>query len=339
MKISIQSVSPSRILCAILAPVLLLVTACHTPTSRPSVPQSAPVALEKAAPSSSLTVCSFNIQFLGHFTKKDHQALADLVKDYDLVVIQELIASPASTGSTRQRAKLFFDAMAAHGFSYVLSESDTGKKGPLPNYTTATEWFVTFFKPGRVSSVSDLPHGFISSPLAANPDFVRVPYASAFRSTGGGCDFVLVSVHLEPDDAQVRAREFRAIDRWLKEQYAGQRERDFIVLGDTNLQSAAELTANTPENFISLNERCVQTNTIPTLKKPYDHVFLNPQFTTEVDRAFGFKVVNLIDAMRPGWKGPGPYPGSPYVHDEFRVRYSDHNPVVFRINVSGPDDD
>jgi|GEM_PF-4377532 len=34
-----------------------------------------------------------------------------------------------------------------------------------------------------------------------------------------------------------------------------------------------------------------------------------------------------------------PYPGDPYVHNSFRQAYSDHNPIVFRINVPGADDD
>jgi endonuclease/exonuclease/phosphatase family metal-dependent hydrolase len=286
----------------------------------------------------SLTICSFNIQFLGHFTKKDHVALADLVKNYDLVVVQELIASPATTGSTRRRAKLFFDAMASHGFAHVLSDSDTGRSGPLPNYTTATEWFVTFYKPGKVTPAADLANGFISQPLAAHPEFVRVPYAAAFRTFGGTCDFVLVSVHLEPEDEHIRAREFQAIDRWIRHQYSTTSERDLIVLGDTNLQSKAELTANTPQNFISLNADCLSTNTNPN-GRPYDHVIFHPQHSSEIDRAFGFKVINLIDAMRASWTGLGAYPGDPYVHDEFRQRYSDHHPVVFRIRIPQQDDD
>lgn len=340
---------PRSLLRGIFAATALAFAGCTTtPKSPPAAlpesaanPHPAPFShtLEHASAPRTLTICSFNIQFLGHFTKKDHQALADLVKDYDLVVVQELIASPATTGSTRQRAKLFFDSMAAHGFASVLSEFDTGRNGPLPNYSTATEWFVTFYKPGKVRPAADLPHGFISQPLAANADFIRVPYAAAFRSFDNTCDFVLVSVHLEPEEADIRAREFRAINRWLQQQYAAQAERDLIVLGDTNLQSKAELTANTPTNFISLNDACVATNTVPTTAKPYDHVFFNPQHSTEIDRTFGFKVVNLITAMQPRWQGPALYPGNPYVHDEFRVRYSDHHPIVFRIKLPSQDDD
>ncbi len=67
----------------------------------------------------------------------------------------------------------------------------------------------------------------------------------------------------------------------------------------------------------------------------------NPTFTAEIDRTYGFKVVNLIDAMRPSWTGPDAYPGGPptYMHDEFRFHYSDHHPVTFLIKIPSQDDD
>lgn len=52
----------------------------------------------KAAPvtaeSKSLQVCSFNIQFLGSSTSRDDVALSSILKDYDIVVIQEFVARP-----------------------------------------------------------------------------------------------------------------------------------------------------------------------------------------------------------------------------------------------------
>jgi len=313
-------------------------------------PASAPLShtahFESAAPSSpdELKVCSFNIQFLGSSAKRDNAGLAEFLKNYDIVVVQELTAAPATnqtqTPGSRQRSAVFFREMAARGFQNVLSESDTGKTGPLPNYGTATEWFVTFYKPGKVIPANDLPHGFIGQPLAAHPTYDRVPYAFAFRSANGHADFVLISVHLNPDLPARRKVELAGIGSWMAQKYTQAGERDYIVLGDMNLQNVAELHADTPVNFISLNEACVPTNTNVNGPKPYDHVMFNPTFTTEIDRTFGFKVVNLIDAMRPTWTGPGTYPGGPpYRHDDFRFAFSDHHPVVFRIKLPAHDDD
>ena len=55
--------------------------------------------------------------------------------------------------------------------------------------------------------------------------------------------------------------------------------------------------------------------------------------------AFDLAVVDLVAAMRPFWTVAAPYPGDPYDHNEFRKHYSDHHPVVFRVNVPAVDDD
>jgi endonuclease/exonuclease/phosphatase family metal-dependent hydrolase len=328
---------PRPLLGSALVIFVLSLVACTGPSSNPTSESLAftRAPARSASPADELTICSFNIKFVGLFTRKDNTALSNLVKDYDLVVVQELIAPPVATpeDSTRRRAKQFFDAMASHGFSYVLSESDTGNAA-LGSNTSATEWFVTFYKPTRVSPVTDLPHGFIAAPLSRNPSFRRVPYAAAFRTADRKLDFVLVSVHLEPDDRAFRAGELRAIGTWIQRQHSTQAERDLIVLGDCNLQSKAELTANTPANFISLNADCVRTNVARGSAKPFDHVFYQPQFTTEMDAGFGFKVVDLVEAMQPGQPL-----ASTAEQNLFFQKYSDHHPVVFRLRIPVRDDD
>jgi endonuclease/exonuclease/phosphatase family metal-dependent hydrolase len=327
--------------------VWCLIGGCQ-PNSEPTSPgSSATAGAESAAPgtasSKTLAVCSFNIQFLGSSARRDNAALAELLKPYDIVVVQELIAAPAEGPNdqpeSRQRAAAFFKEMATRGFQYVLSESDTGRNGPLNNYSTATEWWVTFYKPASIAPVTDIPHGFISAPLAKNPDYDRVPYAFAFRTPDHHCDFVLISVHLNPDDAGRRAHELNAIGGWVAGEEAQQAEKDFVILGDMNIQNPGELQADTPANFISLNQACVPTNVNPSSPKPYDHVMFDPRFTTEIDRNYGFKVVNLIEAMRPYWHQAEPYPGDPFQQNTFRFYYSDHDPVVFHIQVPDADDD
>ena len=41
-----------------------------------------------------LKICSFNIQFLGHFKSRDNETLGNILSQYDLVVIQEMVAPP-----------------------------------------------------------------------------------------------------------------------------------------------------------------------------------------------------------------------------------------------------
>ncbi len=59
----------------------------------------------------------------------------------------------------------------------------------------------------------------------------------------------------------------------------------------------------------------------------------------EVDEAFDFLVINLIDQMRGAWRGSSVYPGDPYDNNLFPQYYSDHHPVLFRLNIPSQDDD
>ncbi|MCH6256813.1 hypothetical protein MLD52_09665 [Puniceicoccaceae bacterium K14] len=262
-----------------------------------------------AAYGEALEVCSFNIQFLGHFKKRDDQSLAHLVRDYDIVVVQELVAPPVdgiypdgNPFNAGAQSKEYFDAMASFGFEYHLSDEDTGTNDAIHKNSTATEWWVVFFKPEIVEFADDLPHGFLAEDRSNNDDFERVPYAFPFRTMGSGQDFVLISVHLEPDGNSLgkarRKHELAAIDFWVTQNSST--EKDFIILGDMNIQSKSELIDVIPSGWTTLNADCLPTNTHPK-KKPYDHVMVRPRDNEEVKITDNFEVINLIEEMKKYW--------------------------------------
>lgn len=303
------------------------------------------VAVQDAA----LSICSFNIQFLGSSRERDHVALADIVKTNDIVVVQELVAPPypgrfpnGDPFKPDPESALFFDAMQRNGFEFVLSEEDTGRSATIHSNGNATEWFVTFYKPTRVDVANDLPHGFLSSDRSANPNFDRVPYAFSFRSKNRNADFVLISVHLRPNagtaDRARRVQELAGIAQWIHSN--DQVEKDFIILGDMNIEDQRDLSNAMPRGFDSLNSALLPTNTNVRSPKPYDHVMFVPTFTKEIDRTFGLAIVRLVERMKDYWSRPEAYPGDePYDHDAFRKYFSDHNPIVFVLKTEATDDD
>lgn len=138
-----------------------------------------------------LSLCSFNIQFLGSSKDRDNDALASILKPYDLVVIQELVAAPyPGVFPNRERYKpdpeaaRFFDAMRALGFDYILSEEDTGTGDAIHSNGTNTEWFVAFFRANKVGKANDLPSGFLAEDRSNNDDYERVPYVHAPADCG-----------------------------------------------------------------------------------------------------------------------------------------------------------
>ncbi|HRK06612.1 MAG TPA: endonuclease/exonuclease/phosphatase family protein [Pseudobdellovibrionaceae bacterium] len=348
---------------------LLVLSACSRPGQTPSQegvgtpPPLPPHTL------SELKICSFNIQFLGNSSLRDNEALARMLKqaDCDAVVVQELVAPPdlrLLKGSPHfgaaepprfpdsnklmngsEKSTKFFLAMEAEGYAdFVLSEEDTGPGAVLHINSSATEWWVTFYRRDRMTPAADLPQGYLSSQRAGNAKFDRVPYATAFRSLDQNFDFVLISTHLRPgarrEDALRRKQELEGIAEWIDEASKSSPERDFIILGDMNIESGPELAQATPAGFVSLNtESRFMTNTNVAGPKPYDHVMVNPRFTPEVPVVGNFTVLNLIELMRPFWKLPTAFPGEPYIHNIFRMYYSDHHPVRFVAQLPVRDDD
>lgn len=295
-----------------------------------------------------IKVVSFNIQFLGNFKNRRNDDLVEMLRRFDLVIVQELVAPPfvgtfpdGSPFVPDPEAAEFFKAMQAKGFDFVLSEEDTGTGSVNHLNSAATEWFVAFYKPARVKPASALPQGFLAEDRSDNPDYERVPYAHAFRA--GKADLVFISVHLMPGSGRSararRAHELKSIAAWISSRTGI--ERDYVILGDMNIEDCNELTAVLPEDYASMNHECQATNTNVRSPKPYDHVMYRIDSTKlEINTAQGMTVINLIEEMRQRWPANhGPFPGDPYSHDAFRTLYSDHHPVLFAIRTGGPDDD
>ncbi len=297
----------------------------------------------------SLAICSFNIQYLGISVKRDNTALAEILKGYDIVIIQELVSPPfegAYPGGEPYRpdteSAQFFNAMAAHGFTYELSEEDTGPGEQINRNGSSTEWWVVFFKESRVKIANDLPNGFLADDRSNHNDYERVPYAFGMRSADNGVDFVLISVHLKPgtlpENATRRKHELSSIAHWISQN--NNTEKDFVIVGDMNIPNKAECDAIAPPGYTTLNDEFYQTNTYDRKPMAYDHVLFNPKYTTEIDHESDFRVIDLVNAMKRLFAGnPKDYPGDPYDHNMFRAYYSDHHPIEFRLNITANDDD
>lgn len=312
--------------------------------------------LLQTAEEQSLAITSFNIQFLGQSKRRDDAALALILRDYDIVVVQELISPPyegnfpdGSAFNPDDDSAEFFDAMTALGFEYALSSEDTGSGDTNHSNGSGTEWWVVFYKDDKVDIAVGLPTEFLADDRTNHDDYERVPHAFAFQTPDGGLDFVLISVHLQPGGSSAamarRKVELEAIADWVNDH--DDQEKDFIILGDMNIEDCEELAEATPSGFVSLNDECEATNTNVNGPKPYDHVMYRRRFTKEIDARYDFRVYNLIEAMRPFWNSNDPYPGGSvnpigfpeYDHNEFRAFYSDHHPVVFKMTVTAEDDD
>ena len=333
-------------------------------------------------PAGYLGVCSFNIKWLGHYKSRANEALAQLLAPCDAVVVQEMVAPPWDvevSGGTEvlkgdKESLDFVNAMRKIGFDGAwLSDEDTG---PSRNHTNtpASEWFILFYRSSVLKEARDLPHGFLSQPLALNSTFDRVPYAFALRSTSteqndGGIDFTIVAVHLHASSSSKeplinskvkRLGEFSAIASWIETQKSETGEKDYFVVGDTNIDDASEvagiigrpdqklsaaLAATRPDllsennlrilqQYISLNMFYSGKNELTVFgtnlehTKPFDHVFYSPTNTTlSVDSSF-----YILDLAATFSSKISP------TDRTFVTVYSDHDPVKFQLRLTKDSD-
>jgi hypothetical protein len=296
-----------------------------------------------------LTVCSFDINQLGYYAEKDVRALAHVLGNYDVVVIQGIVAPPYEgafpNGDPYQpngKVGEFFDEMTSrHGFGYVLSEEDTGKR--LINHTNEawTEWFVVFYDPLKLEPASGLPQTFLAEDVTANPAFDRVPYAFSLRHLETGFDFVLISVHLhegsKAEDRAKRAAELQAISAWIDGQTT--EETEYIVLGSMNFADCSEILTCAPSECQFLNPTysgdCLATDASLAPSRPYDGVLFTQR--VEVDYVFGLRVIDLVAGLAAVWNPFDEPIETAYGDLRFVRRISDRNPIVFKFQLASGD--
>lgn len=295
-----------------------------------------------------LNICSFNIQFLGHFKYRENTILAEILKDHDIVVVQEMVAPPKEgeypDGTKYKKDKEsadFLEEMEKQDFSYWLSPEDTG---PSKNHspTTTSEWWIVFYKSKSVLPDTNRCYGFVSKPLTQNDVYERVPFAFPFKSVHGNSNFTLVSVHLKPgeskEEKEIRQKELNELITWAST--VTESNKDFYIIGDCNIYKPDEFIHYKESGVNSLNERCITTTSLAyqlqSKGKPYDHVF-HSTYSKEDILENSFEVIDLKKEIIEH-SIPGQFVLDPFDYKFFKTRFSDHLPISFKL-VTGRDTD
>jgi hypothetical protein len=132
-----------------------------------------------------IKIASFNVKWIGYYPERDDEFLAELMSQFDIVVVQELVAPPypakypnGKKVKPDPQSAEFFNAMKEQGFKSILSPEDTGPGDKNHRNNASTEWFVAFYRDDKVELAEDLFSGFIAKDLTANEDY-RQPHGNA----------------------------------------------------------------------------------------------------------------------------------------------------------------
>ena len=212
-------------------------------------------------------VCSWNIQHFGK-TKSDAEILyiANTLKDFDIIAIQEVVAGPGGAQAVARLA----DELNRKGskWDYVISD-------PTISTPYASERYAYLWKPSRVTKGREawLEHHY-KDVIDREPFFVDFTY--------DGQNFTLVNFHAIPKKKQPET-EIKYF-RFFPDKYP---DRNLIFLGDFNvpqshtvfnpLKKMGYLPALVDQKT-TMKMQCVGDD---CLASELDNIFLNG-FTTEL---------------------------------------------------------
>ena len=290
---------------------------------------------------------SFNIKWLGHYKDKENVQLAQFLAPYDLIAVQELVDPPFEgvyedgiAYVQDQESLQFFKAMEQEGFSYWISNGDSGKeKNHIVGPTD--EWSVVFYKATKLIPDSSRFYGFVDTPLVLNPVFDRVPYVFPFCSVDRKSTFSVVNLHLTQGAGaaaiQQRQKQFQHLMTWVKSQK--ERNQDFLLMGDCNVYRSEELFVVHQHGYKSLNSALKPTTTTQYSSgkgNPFDHCFYGDSSQYEII-GDSFQVLDLR-AWLLNQKAINMMGIAPFKNGLFSYRYSDHLPIQF-LYILGIDTD
>ena len=175
-----------------------------------------------------ITIAAFNIQVFGKSKASNEEVmevLARTARNFDIIAVQEI---RDSSGESLPQLVERINAMGEPGYNFTV--------GPRLGRTSSKEQYAYIYREG----IELLGNSTFND---SGDLFHREPYMARFRA--GDFDFVLITLHSDPDETPEELDSLPEVFREAREEYP---EDDFILLGDLN----ADCNYLRPDDNISL---------------------------------------------------------------------------------------
>lgn len=249
-------------------------------------------------PGDTVRIATFNIQVFG--TSKEQEsnvmdALATIVRKYDVVAIQEIRCSD------QELIPRFVERINADGghYRHIL--------GPRLGRTTSKEQYAFLYNAAKI----ELIEGSVETVPDPADRLHREPLIARFRVRGPPADeaftFTLINIHTDPDEVKTELDALADVFQQVRERHP--QEDDFILLGDLNASAKKLRKLGRLPGMKSVLQSHQKTNT--RLTKSYDNILFDRRATVEYLGGAG--VLNLMDEFG--------------LTEREALRISDHMPV------------
>jgi deoxyribonuclease-1-like protein len=192
-------------------------------TGKKSEPTASPTVITPAITAitsdSTIKVGAFNLQAFG--TTKGGKpevmgVLSNIIRNYDVIAVEEI---RDASQTALPKLKDTVNSMGGPQYDYVVGER-LGR-------TTSKEQYAYLYN-NQTMQVIGTPYTYPDS----NDIFQREPYVAEFKAKNGSFNFVLITIHTDPDTATQEINDLPKVVEDAKSRFQG--EGDFIVMGDLN---------------------------------------------------------------------------------------------------------
>jgi endonuclease/exonuclease/phosphatase family metal-dependent hydrolase len=258
-------------------------------------------------------IAAFNIQIFGQAKSQKQDVMAvlrDVVREFDIVLIQEI------RDASEETIPNFVDAinqMEGPDYSFIRSER-VGR-------TSSKEAYAYIYNSETVQFIQGSDYVYND----VDDVFEREPYIAGFKA--GNFDFVLVGIHVKPDDAYNEIGNLSLVVSSI--QTVSPNENDIIVMGDFNADGSYFDEDDTSNLFKASEYNWLISNDMDTMVKTdytYDRIVvldstLNHEYDGGSAQVFYFDQVYGLN------------------NQTFVAEISDHYPVFAQYKTNLSDDD
>ena len=234
-------------------------TTIPTTSSSTTTTQPEPISTNK------IKIAAFNIQVFG-VSKAGKQnvmeVLSNIARNFDIIAIQEIRdASQTTMPAYKDR----INSLDGPDYDFIISER-LGR-------TTSKEQYAYLYNTQTIEPLN---------PSTTYPEqtdsFHREPYIAPFKAINGNFDFVLITIHADPDEATEEINALAEVVSYAKQAYQG--EGDIIILGDLNADCSyfdeeGPATIGSPD-YHWLIDNSLDTTTKSTVCT-YDRIIITPE--------------------------------------------------------------
>ncbi|MBW2573120.1 MAG: endonuclease/exonuclease/phosphatase family protein [Deltaproteobacteria bacterium] len=165
-----------------------------------------------------IIIANFNIQVFGKTKARKTDVmvtLAKIIPQFDIVAIQEI---RDASGTAIKKLEHAVDVMGTD-YEYII--------GPRLGRTSSKEQYAFMYNTKTISVGESYTFDDSESDL-----FHRQPFIARFKTKKGYFDFILITIHTDPEDATKEINAIPIVLQDVQNQFPD--EKDFIVLGDLN---------------------------------------------------------------------------------------------------------